>query len=102
MPVDPETYSRFLLAEQRAKDLGMALPEVLDRAQLLLTQNRRHAIEVQALEDLYRRFDRQSPNKLMSHYINRADGSAAEMFEATKVWFEIVLRHQANGTLEEL
>lgn len=102
MPVDPETYRRYLLAEQRAKDLGMALPEVLDRAQLLLTQSRRHGIEVGALEDLYRRFDRQSPNKLLAYYVNRADGTATEMFEATKVWFEIVLRHQANGTLEEL
>ena len=102
MPVDPETYRRFLLAEQRAKDLGMALPEVLDRAQLLLTQARRHAIEVGIMEDLYRRFDRQSPNKLLSHYLNRADGTANEMFEATKVWLEIVLRHQANNTLEEL
>ncbi len=102
MAVDPETYRRFLLAERRAKDLGLSFLEVLDRGQLLLTQGRRHGIEVGALEDLYRRFDRQSPNKLMSHYLNRADGTAAEMFEATKLWFEIVLRHHANGTLEEL
>lgn len=102
MPVDPETYRRFLLAEKRAKDLGMSLMEVLDRAQLLLTDKQRHSIQVTAVEDVYRRLDRQSPNKLMSHYLNRADGTAAEMFEATKLWFEIVLRHHANGTLEEL
>jgi hypothetical protein len=102
MAVDPETYRRFLLAEKRARDLGLSLLEVLDRSQLLLTQSRRHGIEVGALEDLYRRLDRQSPNKLMSHYINRADGTATEMFEAIKVWFEIVVRHHANGTLEEL
>ncbi len=102
MPVDPETYRRFLLAEKRAKDLGMSLMEVLDRAQLLLTDKQRHSIQVTAVEDVYRRLDRQSPNKLMSHYLGRADGTATEMFEATKIWFEIVLRHQANGTLEEL
>jgi hypothetical protein len=102
MAVDPETYRRFLLAQDRAKVLGLSLLEVLDRSQLLLTQSRRHGIEVSALEDLYRRLDRQSPNKLMSHYVNRVDGTANEMFEAIKIWFEIVLRHHANGTLEEL
>ena len=102
MPIDPETYRRYLLAEKRAKDLGMTVMEVLDHAQLLLTQKRRHNLQVQALEDLLRRLDRQNPNKLMAHNINRADGSAAEMFEAVKAWIEIVLRHQANGTLEEL
>ncbi len=102
MPIDPETYRRYLLAEKRAKDLGMSVMEVLDHAQLLLTEKRRHNLQVQALEDLLRRLDRQTPNKLMAHYVNRVDGSAAEMFEAVKVWIEIVLRHQANGTLEEL
>ena len=102
MAVDPETYRRYLLAEKRARDLGLSLTEVLDRSQLLLTAQRRHNIEVSILEQIWRRLDRQAPNKLMSHYINRPEGSSAEMFEAVKLWFEVVIRHLAEGTLEEL
>lgn len=102
MPVDLPTYERFLLAERRAKELGLSLVEVLDRAQLLLTEQRRHTLQVQAIEDVTRRLDRQAPNKLMAHYYNRVDGTPAEMFEAMKQWFDAVVRNFANKTLEEL
>jgi hypothetical protein len=100
--VDPETYRRYLLAEKRARDLGLSLTEVLDRAQLLLTEKRHRDIEVKILELVWRRLDRQAPHKLMAHYIGRPDGTSAEMFEAVKLWFEIVIKHLANGNLEEL
>lgn len=102
MAVDPQTYSRYLIAEKRARDLGMSLMEVLDIAQLLLTQKRRHNIEVQVLEELWRRLSRQSPNKLMAYKYNRTDGTAAEMFDAMVEWVELVVRNRANNTLEDL
>lgn len=91
-----------MLAEKRAKQLGLSLIEVLDRAELLLTQERRHSLQVQAVEDMFRRLDRQAPNKLMAYYHGRVDGSPAEMFDATQRWFEAVVRNFANKTLEEL
>lgn len=102
MAIDPETYQRYLLAEKKARDLGLALTEVLDHSQLLLTKQRRHNIEVTVLEDLARRLSRQSPNKLLSHYYGRADGTAAEMFDAMRQWVDAVCRNFANETLEEL
>lgn len=102
MPVDLATYERFLLAEKKAKELGMSLIEVLDRAKLLLTQDRRHGLQVQAVEDVTRRLDRQSPNKLMAHYYQRVDGTPAEMFAAMQLWFEAVVRNFANKTLEDI
>lgn len=102
MPVDLPTYERFLLAEKRAKELGLSLIEVLDRGQLLLTQQRRHHLQVQAVEDVTRRLDRQSPNKLMAHYYQRVDGTPAEMFAAMQQWFDAVVRNFANETLEEI
>lgn len=102
MPVDPETYERFLLAEKRAKELGLSVIEVLDRAELLLTPKRRHHLQVEAVEQMFRRLDRQSPNKLMAHYYQRVDGTPAEMFQALQNWFEAVVRNYANETLEPL
>lgn len=102
MAIDPETYQRFLLAEKKARDLGLSLTEVLDHSGLLLTKLRRHNIEVTAVEDLARRLSRQSPNKLLSHYYGRGEGTAAEMFDAMRQWVDAVCRHLANNTLEEL
>lgn len=102
MPIDPATYEQFQLAEKRAKELGLPLIEVLDRAGMLLTPERRHLIQVEAVEDMFRRLDRQSPNKLMAHFYGRGDGTSAEMFSAAVRWFEAVVRNFANKTLEEL
>ncbi len=102
MPVDPLTYERFLLAEKRAKELGLSLIEVLDRADLLLTQQRRHLLQVEVLEDLARRMSRQSANKLMAYYYQRVDGTPAEMFAAAQQWVDVVVRNFADKTLEEL
>ena len=102
MPVDPDTYERFVLAEQRAKALGMSLMEVLDRAQLLLTRERLHRVKLESLLDLERRLAAQNPNKLLSYYYQRPDGTASEMFEATRNWVTIVVSKFADRTLEEL
>lgn len=102
MPVDLATYERFLLAEKRAKELGLSVIEVLDRAGLLLTQERRHYLQVEAVEQMFRRLDRQSPNKLMAYHYQRVDGTPAEMFLALQNWFEAVVRNYANNTLEDL
>lgn len=80
----------------------MPLIEVLDRAELLLTPNRRHLLQVQATEDVTRRLDRQSPNKLMAYYYQRVDGTPAEMFFALQQWFDVIVRNFADETLEEL
>jgi hypothetical protein len=102
MPVDPRTYNRFLSTEKKARDHGLALIEALDHAGLLLTDQRQHNIRVQAVEDVYRRLERQSPNKIMSHYIGRVEGTSSEMFAALQGWFEAVCRNLANKTLEDL
>ena len=102
MPVDQYTYDQFKLAEKRAKELGLPLIEVLDRAGLLLTVKRRHDLQVESAEEVIRRLSRQNPNKLMSYYYQRVEGTSAEMFEAMRQWFEVVVRNFANNTLEEL
>lgn len=102
MPVDPETFEFYEKAFNLAKRRGLTLVETLDRADLLVTEARRHEIKVQGVEDMFRRLDRQSPNKLMSHYYGRVDGTPAEMFEAVKLWLEAVVRNLANKTLEDL
>jgi len=100
--IDEETYKRFLDAQERAKQSGLALIEALDYRRLLLTKQREHDIKVALLEDLYRRLDLQSPNKLLSFYIGRPDGSAAEMFEAVKQWLDTVTSYLAEDKLEDL
>ena len=100
--VDPETYGKFLEAQEQAKQLGMSLMEVLDRRRLLVTQKRDHDIRVETLEDMLRRLSRQSPNKIMAYYYGRVDGTGMEMFSAVQMWLEAVVRHQANGTLGDL
>jgi hypothetical protein len=108
--VDPETYRRYLIAEKRARDNGLSLMEVLDRDGLLLTKKRRHNLEVQAVQLVSRRLDRQAANKLMAYYTShisgptsgRVEGTPSEMFEAVKLWLEIVCRNLADGTLEDL
>lgn len=80
----------------------MSFIEVLDRAELLLTPRRRHLLQVQAVEDLTRRLDRQSANKLMAYFYQRVDGTPAEMFTAMQQWFDVVVRNFADETLEEL
>lgn len=100
--IDPATYGRYQEAEALAKRRGLALSEVLDSRRLLLTPARQHQIEVKILEDLLRRLDRQTPNKIMSYYLGRVDGTPAEMFAAMQQWLEAVVRNQANKTLEDL
>lgn len=102
MAVDPRTEAQFRKAVERARSHGLALMEVLDRNDLLLTDKRRHDIQVQANEELYRRLERQSPNKLMNFVHQRTDGTAYEMFEAMKQWLMLVINNQAEGTLEDL
>lgn len=102
MAIDDATYQRYLLAERAARTRGLALAEVLDEAELLLTDRRRHNLRVQAVEDVWRRFDRQSPNKLMAFYLHRTNGTSAEMYEAVKEWLEVLARNLANRTLEDL
>ena len=102
MPVDPRTEAQFLKAVERARSHGLSLMEVLDRNELLLTDKRRHDIQVQANEELYRRLERQSPNKLMNFVYQRTDGTAYEMFEAMKQWLMLVINNQADSTLEDL
>lgn len=100
MPVDQRTFEHYELAVKRAKELGLPLVEVLDRGGLLLTAKRRHDLQVEAIEDVVRRLDLQSPNKLMARWYQRIDGTPAEMFQALQQWFEAVVRNFANKTLE--
>lgn len=102
MLVDEKTYERFLLAEKTAKKLGLPLIEVLDRAELLLTRERRHSLQVEAMRQIDRRLDLQAPNKLMSYYYQRGDGTSAEMFAALQQWVEVIVRRFEDGTLEDL
>jgi len=102
MPIDQVTFEKYQLAQERAKELGLATIEVLDGAGVLLTTKRRHNIEVQAIQDVSRRLDRQNAAKLMSFYYGRNEGTAAEMFEAIQQWLDLVCVNKAEGTLGEL
>lgn len=100
--IDQATFDRFNDAVELSKRMGASLPEVLDARDLLLTRKRRHQLQMQVLEDLLRRLALQSPNKLMSYYIQRPEGTAAEMFAAIQEWVETVVRAFDNGTLGDL
>lgn len=100
--IDQETFNRYQAAATEAQRQGRALVEVLEAKRLLLTPAVDHAIQVRVLEDMLRRLDRQTANKLMSYYHGRVDGTPAEMLFAVKQWLEAVVRNLANKTLIDL
>ncbi len=102
MPIDEDTFEKYQSARERALELGLSVPEVLDRAGILLTAKRRHGLEVGSMEDVFRRLDRQNAAKLMSYYYGRNEGTAAEMFEAILQWLQVVCVNKAEGTLGDL
>lgn len=102
MPVDQTTYERFVEAEAFARSRGLSLVELLDGRQLLLTPVQQRRIEAEFLADLIRRYEVQSPNKLLSFYRNEPSGSAADMFAAVQEWLEVLQQHHQQGTLTEL
>ena len=102
MVIDVNTYTRFVEAEIAAKERGLSLVEALDYRRLLLTAKLERDIAVNALEDALRRLELQSPNRLMSYYFGRVDGTSAEMLEAVKMWLETVCRNRGEGKLEGL
>lgn len=99
--IDEETYKRFEDTRTQARKHGVPLIEALDHRSLLWTEKRERDVKVGALEDLLRRLEIQSPNRLLSFYVNRPDGSASEMLEAVKEWVGTVARRMAEGTLED-
>lgn len=101
MPIDPMTYQRYEAAAARAQTMGRALAEVLDYDQLLLTEQQRHNLRVQALEDLYRRLERRSISEIMQFYLNRPTGTPEDAYRALLEWLETVIRKTADKTLEE-
>lgn len=100
--IDQDTFERFENARQQAREQGVPLIEALDHRSLLWTAQRERNVRLSVLEDLLRRMELQSPNRLMSFYLDRTTGSASEMFEAIKLWVETVYGHIAKGTLEDL
>lgn len=100
--LDVATFKQYEEIVAWCKVFGASVPEALDRKELLLTPKRRHNITITALEDLFRRLDRQTPNKIMSHFYGRVDGTPAEMFEALKLWLDAVIRNQSNGTISDI
>jgi hypothetical protein len=68
----------------------------------LLTAKRKHDLEVTAMLEIDRRLDHQSPNRLMSYFYGRPEGTAGEMFVSLQQWVETVVRNKINGTLEDL
>lgn len=100
--IDSYTADKFAAAQQSASKHGLSLMEVLHNQGLLLTQKRKRDLETGVLDNLLRRLDRQTVNKIMSFYYGRTDGTPAEMFAAVKYWLEAVIRNLANNTLEDL
>lgn len=100
--IDQATFDRYLDAASLAKRNGYFLAEVLDSRNLLLTPQRELEIQLKVTDDLIRRLERQSVNKLMSYYFGRTDGTAAELFYALQQWFDTVRQHMADRTLGEL
>ena len=101
MALDPVTYGRYLRAVDKAKRHGMALVEVLDRDRLLLTPERKHAIESEIAKEIYLRFEKQSASKLMQYFIGRESGTPEDMYRATLEWLEVLVRAVMEKTLEE-
>ena len=101
MPIDPSTYQRYEAAVTKAQTTGRSLPEVLDYDQLLLTDQRRHVLRVQALEDLFRRLEKRSISEIMQFYLGRSTGTPEDAFRAVTEWLETVIRKTADKTLEE-
>ena len=107
---DPVTYAKYQAAVAKSRRLGRPLVEVLEADGLLATEARVHSIQVQLLADVLRRFERQSPNRLMSFYTSKLDatgtgrveGTGAEMFAAVELWLETVHKHLVNKELKEL
>lgn len=102
VPVDSETFEAFEKLQRYARAQGRSLIEVLNEADILLTPQRKLQIQVAALEDLQRRYLRQSPNKIMSFALGRVEGTSMDMYESVAVWHETLIRNWANETLEDL
>ena len=100
--IDARTFERFEATRQDAREQGVPLVEALDHRALLWTEQRERNVKVGVLDDLLRRLELQSPNKLLMFYVSRSDGSASEMLEAVKQWIETVSRRIGEGTLEDL
>lgn len=100
--IDPATFDKFQDACTVAQRTGFNLAEVLDGRGLLLTDKRRHDIEMRVLDDLVRRLSLQAPNKLLAWYQGRADGTAAEMLAAVQAWVDTVVQNVEKGTLSDL
>lgn len=101
-PIDPNTFDRYHEAVARAQELGMSVVELLDRRELLLTAARRKAIQMELLEDLIRRFELQTPNKLLMFHLGHPKGSASEMKDAVEEWLITMARNVEQGTLPDL
>lgn len=102
MVIDKLTYERFLKAKEDARERGVPLVEALSYRRLLLTPALEREIAVGMLEEVIRRLNSQSPNRIMSYYYGRIEGTSTEMFEAMKQWLETICRHRADEILEAL
>lgn len=107
---DPATYAKFQAAVTKSRRLGRPLVEILEADGLLTTEARIHMIQVEVLADVIRRFEKQSPNRLMSFYTGKLDasghgrveGTGAEMFAAVEMWLQTLQKYLVNKELEEL
>lgn len=101
-PIDPDTYARYHEVIDRAQELGMSPIELLDRRELLLTAARRRKIQTELMEDLVRRFELQTPNKLLMFHLGHPAGTASEMKDAVEEWLITVARNVEQGTLGDI
>ena len=100
--IDKKTFEQFRRAQKLAQERGLSLEEVLDRAELLLTPRRRHDIVIGAIAEVIRRLERQAPNKLMSHFHGKTEGTAAEGLIAAQQWLLTYHRLLVDHNVEEL
>lgn len=96
MAVDREFRDKWNKAVNTAGRNGFDLVETLERNGLLATPEWTHAIQVQALEDLHRRFEKRSPSELMQFFLGKSDGTPEDMFRAVSEWQEALIRNIAE------
>lgn len=100
--IDVVTYDRFQKAQALAKRRGLSLAEVLDVHHLLLTKERKAAVEQHVLFEVGRRLELQTAPKLMAFEFQRNSGTAQEMLTAVTHWYEILNQQWIDGELEDL
>lgn len=86
-PLDGPTFREATAALIRAQDLGLDPVEELHRAGLLLTPDRRKAIQLRAMQYVWDEMDNWQPHEMLrSMYRPDYPATPADMYVAVQAW----------------